>query len=179
MSAQNVELSVSGLFGPLLPAFPFKIKIHLQGGINTKLLNELMNKWWRLNGDGRGHRNKSKLPTEGREALPGFCDWFSQDHVTDGPNLGFKGHGMNLISLNSQEVSPVLCCSITHHLLDDYKTLLFMQDTKHSVLFTQSPGCWWTGLGLREPWSLYLLISVVSIDLTSWMGDGKSWKLQH
>lgn len=44
VSAQNVELSVSSLFWPLLPAFPFKIKILLQGGINTNLLNELMNK---------------------------------------------------------------------------------------------------------------------------------------
>ena len=42
VSAQNVKLSISLLFGPLLPAFPFKIKILLQGGINTNLLNELM-----------------------------------------------------------------------------------------------------------------------------------------
>lgn len=43
MSAQNVKLSVSLLFWPLLPALPFEIKILLQGGINTNLLNECIN----------------------------------------------------------------------------------------------------------------------------------------
>lgn len=74
LSVQKVKLHVSLLFWPLLLPSPFKIKILLQGGINTNLLNELMNKRWRLNADGRGHKNKGKTPREHKDALHGFCD---------------------------------------------------------------------------------------------------------
>ena len=108
MSAQNVKLRVSLLFWPLLPAFPFEIKILLQGGINTNLLNECINEWWGLNGAGRGHRNKGKTPRAGKASLRGFRDWFSHNPL----RFNWYLH-MNLSSPHSQTVSPSLHFSTT------------------------------------------------------------------